>query len=333
MISGLRFVLAVGLLASLVVCDVFAAQPFDAGPYMHAQRLVDIGGGRHLNLYCTGSGSPTVLLDADGDDGTPAWRFVQPDVAQYTRVCSYDSAGIGFSDPMLTTRDANVGAADLHALITHAGIPLPIVLVGYVNSGLSDRLYAGRYPSDVAGMVLVAPVVPNQREVMTNELPVLANVWPKIDQYKAKCFAASQRGEIRSIGPFADCRYTPPDPTLPQELKDLIGQQSEGPNFWRTLTLWDEKASAAEVAGEQRSYGALPLIVLTTTKDIFDLPIPKEQQIQFAATWMRWHDSIAALSTRGSNTLVEDSTLSIPIDKPAAVISAIDGVVATVRGR
>jgi pimeloyl-ACP methyl ester carboxylesterase len=330
MIAGSRILLAFALFAALASRSAFAAEPFDASPYMHAHRLIDIGG-RRLNLYCTGSGSPTVLLDADGDDGTPAWRFVQPEIAKHNRVCSYDSAGVGFSDPVLTTLDANVEATDLRALVTHAGILPPIVLVGYINSGLSDRLYVDRFPGDVAGMVLVAPIVPNQREVMSAELPFFANVWPQIDQNSAKCLAAAQRGEIHPTGPFAGCRYMSPDPMLPSELKELIARQSEGPSFWRNFTLWNEKASAAQVTTEQRSYGALPLVVLTTTKDILDLPIPKEQQARFAATWMRWHDSIAALSTRGVNMLVEDSTLSIPIDKPAAVITAIDTVIAAVR--
>ena len=70
---------------------------FNQTPYLHAQRLVDIGG-RRLNLYCTGHGSPTVVLEAGGGDDMLDWRFVQPRVAKFTRVCSYDRAGYGFSD-------------------------------------------------------------------------------------------------------------------------------------------------------------------------------------------------------------------------------------------
>lgn len=70
----------------------------DVAPYLHAQRLISISG-RTLNIYCTGQGSPSVILDAGAGDTTFAWRKVQPAISKFTRVCSYDRAGLGFSDP------------------------------------------------------------------------------------------------------------------------------------------------------------------------------------------------------------------------------------------
>ncbi|MEA2690090.1 MAG: hypothetical protein QOD51_2697, partial [Candidatus Eremiobacteraeota bacterium] len=112
-------------LAAIVLLGAGSPIAFDPSPYMHAQRLVDIGG-RHMNIYCTGTGSPTVILDTDGDDSILGWARVQPSVARHTRVCSYDSAGLGFSDPGPLPRDASAFANDLHALLAHAGVQPPL---------------------------------------------------------------------------------------------------------------------------------------------------------------------------------------------------------------
>lgn len=326
--------LLLSFFAMLATTGATTAPPFDPSPYLHAQRRIDVGGHR-MNIYCTGSGSPTVVLGTDGDDGTPAWRLVQPVVAKHTRVCSYDSAGLGFSDPVTTTLDAASAVTDLHRLLSRAGVAPPVVMVGYSLSGLYARLYADRYPREVAGMVLVAPNVPDQRRRIAALVPALAPAFAQGLRAERQCAAAAQRGALRTGSPtYAACMYTPPDPTMPQILKDLIHRQWQQPGLWRDFTSMDtETASAAEVVGEQRSYGTMPLIVLTTTKDIEALPIPKSQQAALSRAWISWHESIARLSRRGVDFVVPDSTLSIPIDRPSVVVSAIDEVVDQTRAR
>jgi pimeloyl-ACP methyl ester carboxylesterase len=323
---------ALALVAALVTVSAGAARPFDPSPYLHAQRLVDIGG-RRINLYCTGRGSPTVLLDADGDDGTPAWRLVQPIVAKHARVCSYDSAGIGFSDSTTTRRDASAAVTDLHDLMTRAGIGSPLVLVGYSLSGLYARLYADRYPKDVVGLVLVSANIPNQGERIARIAPVLGPAFAQNQKYVERCLQAAERGAIRPATPFADCIYVPPDPTMPKSLKTLIERQSERPGWWRAFTSGtsNERASSSEVLREQRDYGNMPLVVLTTDKDILSLPIPKGQKTRLARAWLKWHDEIARLSRHGVNILVKGSTSSIPIDRPDIVTAAIGEVLDQVR--
>jgi pimeloyl-ACP methyl ester carboxylesterase len=121
---------------------------------------VDIGG-RDLFLHCTGEGSPTVILEAGFGDTSGIWDKVQPGVAQTTRVCSYDRAGLGQSDPPPTdVRTFGEVVADLHALLTTAGVPGPYVLVGNSIGGPFIRLYAGTYPEEIAGLVLVDGVPP-----------------------------------------------------------------------------------------------------------------------------------------------------------------------------
>src|SRR5215208_4630262 len=124
--------------------------------------LVEIGD-RSLFLSCSGTGSPTVILESGLNDTATVWSAVQSEVARTTRVCSYDRADVpgGASDPSDPTastprlRSATELVADLHALLAAAAVPGPYVLVGHSVGGLLVRLYASPYPDDVVGMVLV----------------------------------------------------------------------------------------------------------------------------------------------------------------------------------
>lgn len=122
-----------------------------------AGTTVDVGGHR-LYLHCAGEGQPTVLLDSGMSSTTDSWTEVQPSVAEFTRACSYDRAGLGRSDPGPAPRTSGQMVTELHALLHHAAIPGPYVLVGHSFGGLNMQLYAGRYPEEVAGMVLVDTV-------------------------------------------------------------------------------------------------------------------------------------------------------------------------------
>jgi pimeloyl-ACP methyl ester carboxylesterase len=119
-----------------------------------ASRGVDIGGYK-LNLRCHGDGSPVVVLDAGAGDTLGTWDWVVPDVRRFTRVCAYDRAGLGRSDPGPLPRTSERIVDELHALLTRARVPGPYVLVGHSFGGLNVRLYAARNPGEVAGVVLV----------------------------------------------------------------------------------------------------------------------------------------------------------------------------------
>ncbi len=115
-------------------------------------------GRRRLWIACDGSGGPTVIMDAGVNSGSQAWSLVQPGIAKFTRVCVYDRAGLGRSDPIPRPRTSNEVVSDLHNLLTNAEIPGPYVLVAHSFGGLNVRLYTAQFPKDVVGMVLVDPV-------------------------------------------------------------------------------------------------------------------------------------------------------------------------------
>jgi pimeloyl-ACP methyl ester carboxylesterase len=175
-ISALCF-LSTSIVAMAGVTDR-STTVIDGPAYAHAQRLVEIEPGRRLNLYCTGKGSPTVVFDSGGGDETIAWAPVQPVIAAHTQACSYDRAGLGFSDPSKRTSDSTNIVDDLHRLLTAAAIKPPYVLVGASYGGLNVRLYADTYPTDVAGMVLVDSTSEDwKEEELKRNRPVWA-AWP-----------------------------------------------------------------------------------------------------------------------------------------------------------
>src|SRR5262249_27907032 len=117
-------------------------------------KLVDVGGFK-LFIHCTGERTPVVVMDAGANNNSTSWEKVQPDVAQFIRVCAYDRADQGKSDPGPTPRTSLLFDEQLHTLLANSQISGPYVLVGHSFGGMNMRLFASLYPADVAGMVLV----------------------------------------------------------------------------------------------------------------------------------------------------------------------------------
>jgi pimeloyl-ACP methyl ester carboxylesterase len=126
-----------------------------ANPGRYTGRF-DIGG-RSMFLNCSGSGSPTVVLEAGANGGSSDWLAVQRSLATTTHVCSYDRANLpgGSSDPVRKPQTAQAIVTDLHRLLRAADVPGPYVLAGHSNGGLYARLYATTYPKEIAGLVLI----------------------------------------------------------------------------------------------------------------------------------------------------------------------------------
>ncbi len=150
----------IGLLALLVIMMIVgaiyqsAASASDLKKYPTPGELYEVGDYR-LHLYCTGEGSPTVILEAGAGSPGLIWNFVQEEIAGSTRVCSYDRAGFGWSDPASGPLSPQQIASDLHALLEAAGVPGPYILVGHSAGGEYIRSYVRQYPSNVLELVFV----------------------------------------------------------------------------------------------------------------------------------------------------------------------------------
>ena len=162
-----QLILAFGLLAGIVMCD---GRLVDQSQF---EKLVDVGG-RRLYIKCSGEarkGRPAVIMDAGLANTSDVWSLVEPKVAQFARVCSYDRAGVGKSDPAPQRHTSQDVVNDLHNLLAKAGISAPYVLVGHSFGGMNARLYASKYPNDVVGMVLVDSAHEDETERMIALLP------------------------------------------------------------------------------------------------------------------------------------------------------------------
>ena len=157
-----RMALGLLVLTTPIFANEKSAEVIADNVYLKAQHLVAVETHRRLNIYCTGNGSPTVIFDSGLGDRDRVWGLVQPAIAAETRACSYDRAGLGFSDPSPKPRTSTNIVDDLHRLLQAAHIKPPYVLVGHSLGGMNIKLYAETYPWEVVGMVFVDPSDENQ---------------------------------------------------------------------------------------------------------------------------------------------------------------------------
>src|SRR5207248_9892577 len=155
------FLLSAGLIFAVTGFGQDTKSAADASPtagdavYARPGQLVSAEDGTRLNLYCMGSGSPTVVFDSGWEDWAPAWSKVQPEVAKWTRACSYDRAGVGFSDAGPMPRTSVRIAEELHSALHNAGVKGSYILVGSAFGGDNVRTFADLYMDEVAGLVMV----------------------------------------------------------------------------------------------------------------------------------------------------------------------------------
>lgn len=298
--SGTRSWVVYPLLSVYALCAVGGSyqtirEALDRRTYVAPGQLVDVGG-RRLHLHCAGSGTPTVVLESGLGETGAYWGRISTALAPDTRVCAYDRAGRGWSDPASAEQDGLAVTTDLRALLDHAHVPGPFVLVGHSSGAEYVRIFAGRYPEQVVGMVLL------------DAQPT--DAFEGLPAYPA-FYSAFRRASalLPSLARLGVGRLVPPDRALPEAAREIQHFHHASPRLYRSLRdEFAELPTSLAQAGSFQSFGDRPLVVVTATRDAL-------------AGWLPLQDRIASLSTNSSHRLVPYTHDALVADRTAAEAS------------
>lgn len=314
------------LFPALLLPVILSAAP----PPNFPGQLIPVNGHK-LHIDCQGTGSPAVILESGAGEFSTDWTLLQPSLAKLTRVCAFDRAGIAWSDPTPTFEHLATAATDLHLLLAAAGLRPPYILVGHAMGTLFARDYQRRFPTEVAGLVLLDPTPEEDFQVK-----MFGNTVSLIDM-------ADHDLVSWPVRPFAPSRTSPP-PTHPVPGQPLAAPFDKLPNdaqnarqwalqhFFDTLDRLTPQRAAALMESERATFLdlynarhnpatsplAIPVTVLSRSRDT----TPEIARMQ---------DEQAALSRNAVHRVVPDSGTQIHIEQPAAVAQAISEMVEAVR--
>ena len=285
-------------------------ESLDARAYPPPGQLIDVGGHR-LHLYCTGSGSPTVVLEPGGGASSSDFGWITPAVARDTRVCVYDRAGRGWSDAADGPQDGAHIAADLHTLLQRAHVPGPYVLAGHSFGGLYVQSFAAQFPDQVAGMVLLDSTAPKPGPAQ----PTNTDPYNVIGRVAALSAASAHLGVGRLLDPVS---YSNSSATLPgRGPRQLLDRR----HLASSIEEYGVANTSMQQASALTSLNGKPLIVLTADEGITD------------DQWQSKQDHMATLSTNSLHRHANATHESLISDEADAAVAsqAIHDVVIAVR--
>jgi len=321
----------------LMAAVIFAAAAMgqsaaDAAPddavYTRPGKIVPAGDGARLNLYCIGNGSPTVVFESGWGDWAPAWSVVQPRIAKWTRACSYDRAGAGFSDPGPMPRTSVRIADELHSALHKGGITGPYILVGASFGGDPVRTFADRYMREVAGLVLVDADPDDLEPEAMREAAHRGHAGIPSDL--GKC-----RDAIAEHKPFPDTcaqmffRGVPDAAWSPELNASLLHIVQTKMAMYDAYASEMEQTAADEtyLQRHRRSLGSRPIRVLTSgnhgvghlERKPADTPAHLKYEQETTAAQARW----LTLSTNAKQIFARHSSEYIQFDEPDTVVDAV----------
>jgi len=282
--------------------------------------------GYQMHLYCTGAGAPTIVLEAGLGNDFRIWDLVQPQLSTLTRVCSYDRAGVGWSDPRPGPRDSNSIADQLHQLLLVAQIKEPVVLMGHSIAGMHLRAYASRYPGEVAGMVLVDPSTPEQLERMP---PEMFEMQRQEDRQLAWFRPLVTLGIARLL---QQCGETPP-PGMEAHADWYRADNNCSPAYLPAIQ--GELAGIAPSAHEvlhTGPFGNLPILIFSQDPDIKQPGLPEDLRARVSAVWFGLHEDLKLLSTRTRRIVAKGSSHYIQIDRADLLNREVPLFIRQIRG-
>jgi pimeloyl-ACP methyl ester carboxylesterase len=303
----------------------WAASSRDARLYPPPGQFFSVGD-HSLHIYCTGQGSPTVILDAGLGDSLASWDLVQPEIAKFTRVCSYDRAGLGWSEFAGGPRTSEIIIAEEELLLSRAGVSPPYVVAGHSFGGMNQRLYAFRHRDQVVGIVFVDSAHPDQ-----------FNRFPKsldLESYLTHMDIGVLTTPIGLPRLLHWCRddytfpHAPPEWDRYQPIASALECREAN---WRATRAEEISfhESGREVA-TATTLGNIPLIVLSHDP-VMGAGFPPDIAPKAEALWNEMQEELRALSTNGKRIIALRSGHYVEVHRPELVIEGIRDVVNSSR--
>lgn len=277
--------------------------------------------GHNMHINCTGSGAPTIVLDAGLGNDSLIWGEIQPVLSKTTRVCSYDRAGFGWSDALPAPRDADHIAGELHQLLLQAQVTQPIVLMGHSITGIYMRDYATRYPADVAGMVFVDSSTPSQDQ---NAAFKGNSSGPPLWLIRTAMIV----GVPRLIGMCSSSMQSVEARFRKLQAEDIcrlhFGAMSDELNSFRASSLETEHTGP---------YGSLPILIIShdPAKALGKKP-PTRQDIDRQDAWTQMQEDLKKLSSHNRRIIAKGSTHNIPLDRADLIEKEVPLFIEQIRG-
>lgn len=305
------FILLLGVALVSAGFEAVAARA-DRLAYPPPGQMVDVGDHR-LHMHCLGEGSPTVILESGAGEASPMWAWIQPRLAVSTRVCAYDRAGFGWSEESSQPRHAQQIVSELHLLLQNASVQPPYILVGHSLGGEFMRLYAGKHPDQVAGLVLIDSSHPEQMTRM-----------PGIQQETVQGRLLTRAGALAA--PFGLMRLywndSGPNPDLPAQESEEMRAFFVTVRPYRTMLSEDRARPQTDIqVAEIGTLGALPMLVLSQDT---------------TGEWMVLQEELAGLSSQSEWRVVEGAShMSLLTDQQyaAQTSDAIEALLDGIRAR
>ncbi len=314
----ISFALLISLLAAVGAVYQSVSTARDMRRFPPPGKLVDVGGHR-LHIHCTGAGSPTVVLDSGFDDTMLVWWTIQPEVAKFTRVCSYDRAGVGWSDAGPAPTHSQRMVAELHTLLKNAGESGPYALVGASFGGLNARVFASQYPDETVGMVLVDSMHEDQF-ARTSGPKGPPPAWAK-KLARGVGWLGGTTGLGRILGSPATNLAVPP------EVKPMAYAVALRTEAYTAATKIEGFQCLDQARATRRSDGQPPLgdkpLVAPTHGKRGELGATDSDE----RAWVEMQEELARLSSNSKRLSLEKSGHLIALDQPEAVVEAIRHVV------
>jgi pimeloyl-ACP methyl ester carboxylesterase len=315
---------------------------FDPKAHPPPGKLVDVGGWR-LHLDCAGSGGPAVVFASGSGDFSFDWALVQPGIARFARACAYDRAGDAWSDPGPIPRTMRQEAYELHTLLERAGIAPPYVLVGHSYGGLLVRVYAERYPDEVAGMVLVDATHEDTVLMMNGKLVRMRELdtGKPVPDVKKRMTEPPRLPTPKELQEFRDFRkfikadrIDPPFDRLTEPIQRLRLWARSRPPVPAGEGFWAEELAAMHAGREAKPQplGDKPLAVIIPGRRDGPPPgVTAEEWAKLVEEKVRQKEGLAGLSRNSRIVRAPQSGHHIQLDEPAVVVSAIREVVEAAR--